>query len=316
MANEVTDKLDLRGIVESPNFKDQIARVVPKHLTADRVVRVVLTAMIKNPLLLQCSSQSVCLSILALSQLGLEPDGRNAHLIPYNTKKKDGSFGYECQFQLDYKGIVELVMRSGLVSYIHADKVCEGEEFVVNLGQIEKHNVDYRSTRGTPYAYYCIIVFKDGTKKSEIMTLEEVKAVRARSKSATSGPWVTDFDEMAKKTVFKRGSKWVSISSEIRQAIDEDSEREFGFEEARIAANQKPGLMNLQSPLVPREIQNIEVSASDAVVGPGGEVVAVAIAPPQESLPLQVVDARVPEPAVKQESKPASKPVKNPISDL
>jgi recombination protein RecT len=154
--------------------------------------------------------------LLNLSQMGLEPDGRNAHLIPY---------GKECTLIVDYKGYAELVMRSGLVASIHADKVCENDVFVVDLGEIKEHRIDYKADRGKPYAYYCRVKMKDGTTKCEVMTRAEVEAIRGRSRAGSSGPWVSDFDEMAKKTVFRRCQKWLPISPEIRDALEKDDDR-------------------------------------------------------------------------------------------
>lgn len=151
--------------------------------------------------------------LLDLSSLGIEPDGRRAHLIPY---------GKECTLILDYKGIAELVMRSGLVASIHADKVCMADTFEVDRGKIVAHKINYQQDRGKAYAYYVIVTFKDGSEKCEVMTRDEVDGIRKRSKAGTSGPWVTDFDEMGKKTVFRRASKWLPLSPEIRDAMEKD----------------------------------------------------------------------------------------------
>lgn len=149
------------------------------------------------------------------AELGIEPDGRRAYLIPYKN---------DIQLIIDYKGIAELAMRSGMISNIHADKVCENDEFEYNIGEITKHRIDFRKPRGEAYAYYAIVTFKDGTKKCEVMSKDEVDAIRKRSKSPNNGPWVTDYDEMAKKTVFKRLSKWLPLSPELQKGIDIDNE--------------------------------------------------------------------------------------------
>lgn len=185
-------------------------------MTAERFTRVALNCLLRVPDLAKCSQASVFDCMLRLSQLGLEPDGRNAHLIPYGTT---------ATLIIDYKGYAELVMRSGLVASIHADKVCENDTFAVNLGQVEEHKIDYRNDRGAAYAYYCRVKMKDGSAKCEVMTKAEVDAVRARSRAGKSGPWVTDYDEMAKKTVFRRCQKWLPISPEIRDALEKDDDR-------------------------------------------------------------------------------------------
>ena len=203
----------LRGLITTMQPQFQLA--LPKHLTAERFTRVAITALTRTPKLQECTPESFMRCLLDLSALGIEPDGRRAHLIPY---------GKECTLVLDYKGIAELVMRSGLVASIHADKVCENDDFEVNRGTIVCHRIDYKRPRGAAYAYYVLISFKDGSEKSEVMTKDEVEAIRKRSRASGSGPWVTDFDEMGKKTVFRRASKWLPLSPEIRDAMEKDAD--------------------------------------------------------------------------------------------
>ncbi len=196
----------------------QIALALPKHLTPERFARVALTIINKTPKLAACTPTSLLACIMDCASLGLEPDGRRVHLIPYGDK---------CTMIIDYKGIVELVMRSGTVSNIHADVVCESDVFKYNLGQIIEHSIDFRKPRGEMYCAYVIITMKDGSTKCEAMTKEDIDSIRARSKASNSGPWVTDYNEMAKKTVFRRASKWVQLSPEIREKIENDDEHQF-----------------------------------------------------------------------------------------
>jgi recombination protein RecT len=208
----------LKGLLSEENVKAQFALALPKHLSADRFARVAITALTRTPKLQECTPESFMKCLLDLSALGIEPDGRRAHLIPY---------GKECTLILDYKGIAELVMRSGTVASIHADKVCVNDAFEVDRGRIVTHKPNYAADRGIAYAYYVLITFKDGSEKSEVMTRDECDAIRKRSRSGQSGPWVSDFDEMAKKTVFRRASKWLPLSPEIQEAIRADEDREF-----------------------------------------------------------------------------------------
>lgn len=210
----------LRSMLQGQTMRQQFALALPKHLTPERFVRVATTALTRTPKLADCSQESFFKCLLDLSAMGLEPDGRRAHLIPY---------GRECTLIVDYKGLAELVMRSGLVASLHADKVCDSDAFEVDRGEIKKHSIDYRNPRGAAYAYYVLVKFKDGAEKCEIMSREEVEAVRGRSRSGGSGPWSSDYDEMAKKTVFRRASKWLSLSPEIRMAVEADDEENIGM---------------------------------------------------------------------------------------
>jgi recombination protein RecT len=212
--------LTIRDRLESDLFKQQIAKVLPKHLSPERMTRVAITATMRVPKLSKCDQTSFFNAMLTLSQLGLEPDGRNAHLIPFENRKANI---VECQLIIDYKGFVQLIMQTGLVSRIHADVVRENDEFDYDRGILKSHKPNFRKERGKVFAVYCIIAMKDGTEKCEVMSRDDVEAIRKRSRSGSNGPWVTDWDEMAKKTVFRRASKWVPISSEkMQMALEAD----------------------------------------------------------------------------------------------
>ena len=212
--------MTVREKIGSDKFLAEIAKALPSHLTPERFTRVALTALTKIPKLAECDQASLFSALLSLSQLGLEPDGRRAHLIPFENRKRGI---VECQLIIDYKGLVELIMRSGLVSFIHADVVCDADEFDFDRGELKRHRINYREERGAVFAAYSLCRFKDGSEKCEVMSRREVDGIKARSRSGTSGPWVTDYNEMAKKTVFRRLSKWLPLSPEFRDAMESDS---------------------------------------------------------------------------------------------
>lgn len=202
-------------------LKAQLAQVLPKHLSPERQARVAMTALTRTPKLAECDPASFFQCLLSLSQFGLEPDGRHAHLIPFENRRRGV---VECQLIIDYKGLVELANRSGKVANIHADTVCDQDEFEFDRGEIKRHKIDFRKPRGAVYAVYALCRFKDGTEKCEVMTREDVESIRKRSKAGNSGPWVTDWSEMAKKTAFRRLSKWLPLSPEFRDAVDADDD--------------------------------------------------------------------------------------------
>lgn len=206
----------VREWIATDSFKEQVKLALPKHLTPDRFTRIALTAFNRTPKLADCTKESVFQCLLDLSALGLEPDGRRAHLIPYGNK---------CQLIIDYKGIVDLVRRSGEVAYIHADIVCENDEFdyAFGTGAFLKHKPNLQK-RGKSKCVYSYVRLKDGSEDFDVMSMEDVENVRKKSRSGNSGPWVDHFNEMAKKTVFRRHSKWLPLSSELREKIEQDDE--------------------------------------------------------------------------------------------
>lgn len=215
------DKNDIRELIQSDSGKKQFALALPKHLKPDRFVRVALTAFTKNPKLLQCTKESLLSCLLDLSQMGLEPDGRKAYLIPFNDKDKGTIV---CTLIVDYKGLVDIARRSGEIADIHADVVCENDKFEYNFGTDSKLvHVPAVSNRGKVTQIYSFVRLKDGSSSFEVMNIDEIEKVHARSKSADKGPWKTDWNEMAKKTVFRRHSKWLPVSNErLNVALEKD----------------------------------------------------------------------------------------------
>lgn len=215
-----TPQKNLANIVVE--MKDQIQAALPKHVSAERIARIALTALRNNAKLGQCNPQSFLGSLMVASQLGLEPNTPlgQCYLIPY---------GNDCQFQLGYKGILDLAYRTGLYSMIYAAEVYEGDDFQYELGLNKKlHHVPKKGAKsGHPIAYYAVYKLKDGTGDFSLMWKEDVEAHGKKfSKSYNSGPWKTNFSAMARKTCIIEVLKYAPKSIEVAQAI--------GFENAKI----------------------------------------------------------------------------------
>lgn len=208
---------DIKALLAGPELKAAVAMALPRHMTPERFIRMAINATTRTPGLLKCTKESFFLCLLDLSAYGLEPDGRRAHLIPY----KD-----QCTLIIDYKGLVELVRRSGDVSYIHADVVYPGDEFDYGYGSraFLTHKPNLEAREGKPIAAYSFVRLKDGSEDFMVLSISEVDAVRKRSRAGQSGPWVTDYNEMAKKTAFRRHSKWLPLSPEVRDVIERDDD--------------------------------------------------------------------------------------------
>lgn len=217
----------IRDHLKSPEFAKELARVLPKHVTADRMARVALTALTRTPKLAECEQASFFRCLMECSQWGLEPDGRRAHLIPFENKRRGV---VECQLIFDYKGLAELAYRSGLVKSIHAQEVREGDLFDFDMGQVKRHVPHaFRRDPGKPaqpgnvYAFYCVVEMAGDAHKCEVMAQSEVNAIRDKSQGyqsfkkgyAKTSVWEDYPIEMGKKTVFKRASKWLPLSPEL-----------------------------------------------------------------------------------------------------
>lgn len=251
MSEAIIKPKSIREVIGSDRVKDQIARVLPSHLTPERVVRVMLTTITRVPKLAECSQESVLRCLMDCSALGIEPDGRRAHLIPY---------GKECQLIVDYKGLIELVRRSGEVSSIRAELVCENDKFAWRDGNVS-HEVDWLNPRGEARAAYAVAVLKSGEVQSAVMTRDEIEAIRKRSKAGGSGPWVSDWGEMAKKTCVRRLCKMLPLSYEVADALDRDDDR---LEERNVSPRRTPAVsLALPEPVIEQEPEPEEVPVAE-----------------------------------------------------
>lgn len=191
-------------------MKSGIAAALPSVMTPERFTRIALSAVSNNPKLQACTPDSFLGAMMQAAQLGLEPNTAlgQAYLIPY---------GGKCQFQVGYKGFLELAWRSGEVRDIQAEVVYQNDVWEYELGLEPKlKHIPADSNRGDPVRYYAVIRTKDGGHISTVMSVADVRShAQKYSQSYSSGPWKTNFDEMAKKTVLKRALKYAPLKSDF-----------------------------------------------------------------------------------------------------
>lgn len=223
-------------------MKPAIAQAIPQHMTPERLLRIATTSIRTNPKLRVCTPESLLGAVMQCAQLGLEPSVLgHAYLVPYRNKKKDAQgrdlgFVDEAQFQIGYKGLIELARRTGQISSIMAQAVHEKDEFEYEYGINEKlKHVPADGERGPVIKYYAYAKFKDGGYSFLVMSRKDIEQHRDRfSKSKNRqgqiyGPWADHFDEMAKKTILKALMKYMPISVEFAKAVaaDETTKREI-----------------------------------------------------------------------------------------
>jgi len=205
--------------------ESQFKAALPKHLNSERFVRIAMTAIRLNPKLAGCKKESLLGTLMTAAQLGLEPGPLGqCYLIPY---------GNECQFQLSYKGMIELLRRSNQLSDIYAYTVNEKDEFKITYG-LERNIVHIPNFTETSkeIGYYAVAILKDGTKAFEYMPHEAVEKHGKRfSKTYSNGPWKTDFEAMAHKTVIKKLLKLLPVSVEFIENLRKD-EKTFNYKES------------------------------------------------------------------------------------
>jgi recombination protein RecT len=197
-------------------MEGEIAKALPKHMTPERLARVALTTIRTNPKLLECNIHSLMAAVMQSAQLGLEP-GLIGHcyIIPY---------GKEATFIIGYKGMIDLARRSGNIESIYAHGVYEKDEFNIEYGLNQKleHKPYFGDDRGKFKGAYMVAKFRDGGYYFEYMPQSDIEKRKSRSKASNNGPWVTDYEEMAKKTVIRHAFKYLPISVEIMKAAEQD----------------------------------------------------------------------------------------------
>lgn len=219
----------VRGLLEKS--KAQIALALPRHMSAERMMRIALTSIQRNPALLECDPISLIGAVIQSSQLGLEPDGvlGQAYLIPYRNSRKGTR---EVQFQPGYLGLLALARRSGDIDSVDTRVVYERDRFKYAFGltPVLEHVPSTEEDRGAATYVYAIVRLKDGGAQFDVMSVGEIEAHRKRySRASADGPWVTAFEAMAKKTVLKRVLKLAPASVELQRAIALDEHAEAGL---------------------------------------------------------------------------------------
>jgi recombination protein RecT len=211
--------------------KASLAAVLPKHMTPERLLKVALGATARSPDLLACSPASLLLCLMQSAELGLEAGGLlgEAYLVPFK--------GVATLIP-GYRGLAKLARQSGQVASIEAHVVRKQDQFEIEFG-LDPRLVHKPFMQGEPkdediVAVYGIIRLKDGSRQVDVMTRGEVDAIRARSASAQKGPWVTDFAEMAKKSVLRRLFKLAPMSPELQRALEHEAAVEQNVASAMI----------------------------------------------------------------------------------
>lgn len=209
----------IRRLLE--NSRRQMEMALPTHLTADRLLRVAMTSIQRTPALLDCTQQSLLACIMTCAQLGLEPDQflGQAYLVPFKNV---------CTLIPGYRGYIALARRSGEVKSVSSQVVYAKDQFTIQYGLDEKlvhvpyepteNDLAGRDPRGSFRGAYVVFKYKDGSHSFDYMSKADIDRIRTRSKAAKDGPWVTDYDEMAKKTVIKRHIKLTPLSVEFARA--------------------------------------------------------------------------------------------------
>lgn len=204
--------------------KAQWAAILPRHVSPERFARSIILAAARSPALLNADKTSLFLAAQQAAQLGLDCSGTlgSAYLIPYSGK---------VTLVIGYRGLIDLARRSKEIVSIQAQVVHEKDTFNVTLGTSPAivHVPNFaEEDRGNVIAAYAVAELVGGGRQFEVMTRSQLDAIKRRSKASGSGPWITDPEEMQRKTVLRRLAKWLPLSPELADALTAEATSDDG----------------------------------------------------------------------------------------
>jgi len=235
---KLTTSMSIADLIRA--LEPEIKRALPSVLTPERFTRMALNALSNTPKLSECSQMSFIAALMNSAQLGLEPNTPlgQSYLIPFkNNKTKQ----LECQFQIGYKGMIDLVYRNNSVQTIQAQTVYANDEFNYELGLNPKlHHKPALDNRGEAVAFYAYFKLENGGFGFEVMSKEDIiEYAQKYSQGINSSysPWKNNFEDMAKKTVIKRVLKYAPLKADDARAIATDGivKNEIGIDMTEIA---------------------------------------------------------------------------------
>lgn len=234
-----------RGInLMGPQFK----LALPAHVSPEKFIRTIITAIQMNPGLLECDRQSLYSSAMRAASAGLLPDGKEAALVPYSR---------QVQFLPMIGGILKQLRNTGEIAEIQSEPIFENDEFdfsVTSDGVKFMHRPNLFGDRGKQLGVYAFAKLKDGSIYVEVMNMKQIEDVRNVSKAKNGPAWSGPFaDQMAKKTVIRRLAKRLPISTDKEAPALDAHNHEF-----QSFAGRDVSLPQEQAPETPKDVEAIE----------------------------------------------------------
>lgn len=256
-------------------MQGEIAKALPSVMTPERFTRITLSALSANPQLAQTTQNSFLGAMMTAAQLGMEPNTPlgQAYLIPSRNKGV-----LECQFQLGYKGLIDLAYRSGEVTTIQAQVVYENDEFEYALGlEPQLKHIPAMSNRGEPIYFYAVFKTKDGGFGFEVMSVEDVKLHAQKYSKSFNGaysPWKTNFEEMAKKTVLKKVLKYAPMKTDFARGLSADETIKHGVSDDMFSVPDETDYIDVDNVAAEAENNETEIAEQLPFDSETGEVLA------------------------------------------
>lgn len=224
------------ALLQSDAALQMIAESLPKGMDAATFQRHAITLVKQTPKLMECEAATVAQGIVRGAALGLDPDPALGQmwLVPrnvkaYNPATRKDEWSSVATFQVGFRGLHELAMRSGRLAKVEVKAVHEHDHFEARLGSKGglDHQPDWFGDRGEVIGWYAYAQLKDGTETFEVLSRAAAESHRdafapKKKSGEVYGPWVDHFEAMAMKTVFIKLAKWLPKSVEVSEAMADD----------------------------------------------------------------------------------------------
>lgn len=250
--------------LNEPTMLAELRRALPRHVTPEKMSRIVLTALRTTRDLDKSTPESFFGCVMQSAQLGLEVNTPNGHayLIP---RRNSRAGTIDCTLIVGYQGMIELALRSGKVEKIWTRVVRDGDHFKVKYGleeDIEHEPAIDGERESRPITYvYAVAQLTTGAKVFEVLSTAQVNERRKRSAAGNSGPWQTDYEAMVRKTAVRSLFKWIPKSSEMAMVESLEDRAESGrtqaFDHAVHDSVERMGMR----PIIDTEGEHIEPEA-------------------------------------------------------
>ncbi|MFI3244263.1 MAG: recombinase RecT [Akkermansia sp.] len=233
MSAELATNKKIKTVIDllsSQRAKSGLQSLALKTVTPERIAGAAIHCLQKSPALLQCSQDSLVTAIKTLALMGCEADGIHGFLVPFSTKNN----GMQCTPIPTARGLMRTARAAGvkgiLFDSVTSQDIDEGRfVWAVKDGELRMcHSPNPFAAKDDVIGYYCVWKGKQGETQGVLMSKDDVDKIRERSKTPNKGPWFTDYEQMAFKTIIKRAAKQWDLPTEVHEAMADADEREFG----------------------------------------------------------------------------------------
>lgn len=285
--------------------KTTLAALLPRHMTPERMLTLALNCLRTTPKLMDCTLDSLFRAVIVCSQYGLEPNTPSGHvyLIPFENRRKGVT---EVQIVLGYKGLIDLARRSGEIETLSARVTYKGDDFSIEYGIEDriKHKPKIDGEPGEPLGVYAVAKLKGGGYQFEWMSVAQINKIRdgsqgyatAKRSGRDNTPWITNWEEMAKKTVLRRLTKYLPMSIELANAVALDARADAGKEQGIDLVEGEFQVLPEDAPEETMDQETGEVTTKPAQVEHKPAVAMPEAQPERQTAPMETLPEEKPAP--------------------